>query len=71
MSADGAETAINRIRRALERVEAASARPVAASGAAKDRMLAELSQRHEALLVETRAVLGDLNQLIAAVGEQG
>ena len=71
MSADGAETAIQRIERALERIEAAATRPSHSSGAAKDRMLAELSQRHEALLVESRAALGDLDQLIAIVGEQG
>ena len=71
MSADGAETAIQRIERALERIEAVAARPSYVSGAAKDRMLAELSQRHVTLLGETRAALGDLDQLIAIVGEQG
>ena len=71
MSADGAETAILRIERALERIEAAATRPAATSGAAKDRMLAELSQRHEALLVESRAALSDLDQLIATIREQG
>ena len=71
MSADGAETAILRIERALERIEAAATRPSHGSGATKDRMLAELSQRHEALLRETRAALGDLDQLISIVGEQG
>ena len=71
MSADGAKTVVQRIERALERIEAAATRPSHGSGAAKDRMLAELSQRHEALLVESRAALSDLDQLIATIGEQG
>jgi hypothetical protein len=62
MSENGAFAAIERIERALARIEAASAQPPAAQN--NDLALAELSARHQALREETRRALADLDTLV-------
>ena len=63
MSENGALTALQRIERALARIEAASA--AALQSPANDRALAELNARHDALRAETRQALADLDALLA------
>jgi hypothetical protein len=64
MGTQDADSAILRIEQALARIEAAAARPVPKTAPG----LAELTQRHEALLKETRAAMADLDALIAQPG---
>lgn len=63
MSENGAFTAIERIERALARIEAASASPPQAPG--NDLALAEMTARHRALREETERALADLDSLMA------
>ena len=63
MSDNGVFTAIERIERALARIEAASARQ--AHPANNDLALAEMSARHRALRAETQKTLADLDILLA------
>lgn len=63
MSDNGAFTAIERIERALARIEAASAQPPQSQG--NDLALAEMTARHRALRDETRRALADLDALMA------
>ena len=63
MSDNGAFTAIERIERALARIEAASARQT--QPATNDLALAEMTARHRALRAETQMVLADLDTLMA------
>lgn len=64
MSDNGAFTAIERIERALARIEAASARTP--QSFTNDLALAELTARHGALRTETQRALADLDALMAA-----
>lgn len=64
MSDYGAFTAIERIERALARIEVASAR--APQNPANDLALAELTARHRALRAETQRALADLDALMTA-----
>ena len=63
MSDNGVFTAIERIERALARIEAASARHT--QSANNDLALAEMTARHRALRAETQMVLADLDTLMA------
>ncbi len=63
MSDNGAFTAIERIERALARIEAASASPPQPPG--NDLALAEMTARHRALREETQRALADLDSLMA------
>ncbi len=71
MSGDATETTLRRIALALDRIEAVAARPAPASSAADGAAFAQLSQRHQALVAETKAALADLDTLIADVGGAG
>lgn len=62
MSDNGAFTAIERIERALARIEAASVQPPKPQSS--DLALAEMAARHRALRDETRRALTDLDALI-------
>lgn len=64
MSEDGAFTAVQRIERALARIEAVSARTPQSSNS--DLALAEMTARHDALRRETRQALIELDTLMAA-----
>ena len=66
MSDNGAFTAIERIERALARIEAASAQ--ASYQPSNDLALAEMSARHRALRAETQQAMADLDALMAEVG---
>jgi hypothetical protein len=63
MSDNGAFTAIERIERALARIEAVSAR--APQSPSNDLALAELTARHAALRTEAQRALADLDALMA------
>ena len=63
MSDNGAFTAIERIERALVRIEAASARPIQTAN--NDLALAEMTARHRALRAEAQKVVADLDTLVA------
>ena len=63
MSDSGAFTAIERIERALARIEAASARQI--QPANNDLALAEMTARHRSLRAEARKVLADLDTIVA------
>ncbi len=65
MSDNGAFTAIERIERALARIEAASAQSSQSKG--NDLALAEMTARHRALSDETRRALADLDALLVSV----
>lgn len=62
MSDNGAFTAIERIERALARIEAATSRAPQSSG--NDLALAEMTARHRALRTETQQALADLDALM-------
>lgn len=62
MSDKGAFTAIERIERALARIEAVSASSPQTSG--NDLALAEMSARHRALREETQRALADMDSLM-------
>jgi hypothetical protein len=64
MGTQDADIAIHRIEQALARIEAAATRPVPKPAPG----LAELTQRHEALLKETKAAMGEIDALIAQSG---
>lgn len=63
MSDNGVFTAIERIERALARIEAASGRQIHAANS--DLALAEMTARHRALRAETQKTLADLDILLA------
>lgn len=65
MSDNGAFTAIERIERALARIEAASAQSFQPRG--NDLALAEMTARHRALSDEARYALAELDTLLASV----
>lgn len=65
MSDNGAFTAIERIERALARIEAASAQGF--QSRASDLALAEMSARHKALSEETRRAVADLDVLLSGL----
>ena len=65
MSDNGAFTAIERIERALARIEAASAR--APQPQNNDLALAEMTARHRVLRDETRRALTDLDALMTGI----
>ena len=62
MSDNGAFTAIDRIERALARIEAAAARAPQSPG--NDLALAEMAARHQALRAETQRALADIDALM-------
>lgn len=66
MSDNGAFTAIERIERALARIEAASAR--APQSPNNDLALAEMTARHSALRGEAQRALADLDALMTGNG---
>jgi hypothetical protein len=63
MSDNGVFTAIERIERALARIEAASVRQTHAAN--NDLALAELTARHRTLRAETQKTLVELDLLLA------
>ena len=65
MSDNGVFTAIERIERALARIEAVSAHAPQAPN--NDLALAEMTARHRALSDETRRALADLDALLVSV----
>lgn len=65
MSENGAFTAIERIERALARIEFVASRPLATAGA--DLALAEMTARHSSLRDETQRALADLDVLISSM----
>lgn len=65
MSENGAFTAIERIERALARIEFVASRPQPTAGA--DIALAEMTARHRSLRDETQRALTDLDALISSV----
>lgn len=65
MSDNGAFTAIERIERALARIEAATAQT--SQSRTNDLALAEMTARHRALSEETRRAVVDLDMLLSGI----
>ncbi|WP_219892712.1 hypothetical protein [Aquisediminimonas profunda] len=65
MSDNGAFTAIERIERALARIEAATAQT--SQSRTNDLALAEMTARHRALSEETRRAVADLDLLLSGI----